>query len=748
MTAPPGPGRTAGGALALALLVVGCTVNAPKLPKATATATPAVLATTGPTAARSATPGPVASQPATSTAFGHVLGLDGRPAAGVQVRAYILSDASAGVIANNGGNVIANNGGNVIANNGGGWHLLDTGLVALTDADGGFPELKDPQGRPVNLEAVQQDNVKAITFGIKPGAGGVTLQLAHTGTITGKVTAAKAGGVTNFLGVDVFVPGTSYLAKTDAAGAYTIANVPVGSFSLVASKTGLGSANANGVKVSPDATVQAPDLDLSTVPPVITSLAPTAAGPGAEVTLTGDHFGATEGVTFTVSLGGGLAINPRRVDDHTIVVKLPDAAASGALSVSVGGIESNAVHVDVFAALFLPPALRTLRAGAKLPLVALAKDTTGAVAPANVTWTATGAATVEGGQLVAGNAGEGSLTAKSGNLSVTMPFKVYPDGPLVGTIAGDVRLNGQGFGDIDGPGAAARFTRPGAMVVDPAGVAYVAALVTHKIRKVTANGLVSTLAGNGTSGNADGVGADARFHDPQGIARDAQGNLLVADTGNNLIRKVTPAGRVTTFAGDGTLGVQDGPAAQARFNHPDHLAFDPAGNLLVLEASGTQIRKVAPDGTVSTLLAKSASGFKYANDLAVDAGGNLFLTDSSIHQIWRVTPDGKPAPFTLKGTTLTLPSALAVDPHGNLIVMDVLKYYDASGSDTRVLLVKPDGTATVLGTNKYTHVDGPLGTAGFSRLICLTYTPGGELWAFDDDDVDTILRRITGLPSP
>ena len=158
-------------------------------------------------------------------------------------------------------------------------------------------------------------------------------------------------------------------------------------------------------------------------------------------------------------------------------------------------------------------------------------------------------------------------------------------------------------GSADGTGSAARFAWPIGVAVDSTGNVYVADNGNDTIRKVTPAGVVTTLAGlAGSSGSADGTGSAARFYGPSGVAVDSAGNVYVADTGNYTIRKVTPAGVVTTLAGlAGTEGSADGTGSAARFSYPSGVAVDSAGNVYVADTGNNTIRKVTPAGVVTTL---------------------------------------------------------------------------------------------------------------------------------------------------
>jgi len=169
--------------------------------------------------------------------------------------------------------------------------------------------------------------------------------------------------------------------------------------------------------------------------------------------------------------------------------------------------------------------------------------------------------------------------------------KMTPAGAVT-TLAGLARS----YGSTDGTGSAARFDHPYGVAVDNAGDLYVADTRNHTIRKVTPDGIVTTLAGQAQqAGSADGFGGAARFQGPLRLAADNAGNIYVADSGNHLIRKVTATGTVTTVAGlAGNSGSADGTGDAARFNYPEDVAVDAAGNLYVADSFNAAIRKVTP----------------------------------------------------------------------------------------------------------------------------------------------------------
>ncbi len=232
--------------------------------------------------------------------------------------------------------------------------------------------------------------------------------------------------------------------------------------------------------------------------------------------------------------------------------------------------------------------------------------------------------------------------------------KITPEGAVT-TLAG----TGGQSGSTNGTGSEARFNAPIGLAVDAAGVVYVADSQNHTIRKITPLGEVTTLAGSaGNTGNANGTGSVARFNRPFGVALDGATNIYVADCNNHRIRKITPAGLVSTYAGSGISGTNDGAGTTARFKNPQGLAFDSATNLFVTDSQNYTVRKITPDGVVSTLAGfggqfgtndavGSAARFSYPNGVAVDSEGYIYVVDQGKATIRRITPSG--AVTTLAG---------------------------------------------------------------------------------------------------
>lgn len=245
----------------------------------------------------------------------------------------------------------------------------------------------------------------------------------------------------------------------------------------------------------------------------------------------------------------------------------------------------------------------------------------------------------------------------SGNLFVAdygnhIIRKISPAG-VVSTFAGST------YGYLDGAGATAQFYFPNGIAVDVSGNVYVTdgqGDWANRVRKITPDGVVTTLAGSDTAGSADGIGINAQFSAIYGIAVDASGNVYVSDYGNARIRKITPAGAVTTFAGS-SFGFADGLGAAAQFWNPAGVAVAASGNVYVADTGNQKIRKITPSGMVTTLAGSTvgvadgtgtSAQFNFPYSLAVDAQENVYVADDKNHKIRKITTDG--VVTTLAGT--------------------------------------------------------------------------------------------------
>jgi sugar lactone lactonase YvrE len=231
----------------------------------------------------------------------------------------------------------------------------------------------------------------------------------------------------------------------------------------------------------------------------------------------------------------------------------------------------------------------------------------------------------------------------------------WPDHPQGATglypVAGDIC--GVCSGSKDGTGAAARFNAPEGIAADSAGNLYVAEPASATIRKVTPQGTVTTLAGaNGAVGYADGAGSAARFNGPSRVETDSQGNLYVTDTGNSVVRKISASGLVATLAGNGTCGSADGRSTAAQFCNPKGVALDQWGNLWIADTGNHTVRRIDASGNVSTVAGSpgvcgSTNGrgdvarFCNPQDIDVDKWGNVYVVDTGNSTIRMIDPKGE-----------------------------------------------------------------------------------------------------------
>jgi len=319
----------------------------------------------------------------------------------------------------------------------------------------------------------------------------------------------------------------------------------------------------------------------------------------------------------------------------------------------------------------------------------------------------------------------------------------------VSTLAGS---NVSGF--ADGPGATALFNSPEAVRVDASGNVYVADTANHMIRKLTPDGMVTTFVGSGTAGSADGIGAAAQFNEPDGLGIDTEGNLYIADSGNNEIRKATPTGVVTTLAGSTTAGSADGIGAAAQFNNPGgSMAVDASGNLYVADINNHKIRKITPDGVVTTLAGSGTAGrldgtgvaaqFRLPYGVAVDASGNVFVADYGNNLVRKITPDGVVTTFAGSGTAGSAdgagasaqfngPSGIAFDASGNVYVSQL--------GNPAIRKITPAGVVTTLAGSGTAGLADGIGTAAqFDTPWDVQLDASGNLYVASDHAI----RKIT-----
>jgi serine/threonine protein kinase/sugar lactone lactonase YvrE len=310
-------------------------------------------------------------------------------------------------------------------------------------------------------------------------------------------------------------------------------------------------------------------------------------------------------------------------------------------------------------------------------------------------------------------------------------------------------------GSQDGAGTDARFQSPGGVAVDSAGNVYVADTGNNTIRKISPAGAVTTLAGlAGTHGGRDGDASAARFWAPFGIAVDVSGNTYVAEMANSAIRKISAAGKVSTLAGvAGFSGSADGMGDNAQFRNPWGVAADRTGTLYIADTSSSTIRKITPQGVVSTIAGMAGSpgssngigaqaGFLYPHGVVADSAGNLYVADTGNHTIRKITAlgalgmvttlAGRPGkPGLTDGppgvSQLSRPQGLAVDDAGRLYVADT--------DNLAIRILTSAGALTTL------SVTGDLG-----HPDAIAVDRQGNLYLADT--LNNVIRKVTPADAP
>ena len=317
-------------------------------------------------------------------------------------------------------------------------------------------------------------------------------------------------------------------------------------------------------------------------------------------------------------------------------------------------------------------------------------------------------------------------------------------------------LAGSGVqGIADGTGTNAQFKFPRAVAVDASGNVYVGddGPYNRKIRKITPSGVVTTLAGS-TIGYADGIGAAAKFSDIEALAVDASGNIFAAD--NCVIRKITPSGVVTTIAGGVTSGYADGIGTAAKFQSPFGIAVDGLGNIYVADSYNNKIRRISPTGVVTTLAGSTqgyadgigtAAQFYFPYGIAVDASSNLYVTDTYNDKIRKITPAGLVT--TLAGSTqgsadgtgtnaqFNRSWGIAVDSSGNVYVGDYGNY--------KIRKITSSGLVTTIAGGAVSgYADGSGYLALFKSTIGIAIDLSNNLYVGDTEN-QRIRKIITNL---
>ena len=319
----------------------------------------------------------------------------------------------------------------------------------------------------------------------------------------------------------------------------------------------------------------------------------------------------------------------------------------------------------------------------------------------------------------------------------------------VTTLAGST----QGF--ANGIGTNAQFNNPYGVATDTNGNVYVADHANHKIRKITSTGVVTTLAGS-TQGSNDGLAASAQFYFPNAIAVNSLGEVFVADTNNHRIRKISISGIVTTFAGS-IMGYSDGTGTEAKFSAPLGIAIDSNNNLYVTDSYNYKVRKITPAGVVTTFAGStigytdgmgSDAQFDRPMGIAIDTNGNLYLADINNKKIRKITSSGLVS--TLAGSIngnadgigtvaqFANPLGVAVDQQGNVYVADM--------DNQSIRKITPYGiVSTFTGASGGGYLDGPCSTAKFRNPTGVATDLNGNLYIADE--LNNKIRKISSILS-
>jgi hypothetical protein len=483
----------------------------------------------------------------------------------------------------------------------------------------------------------------------------------------------------------------------------------------------------------------------------------------------GGNYGSSDGVGTAArfNLPSSVAVdsagNVYVADtDNNTIRKVTPAGVVTTIA-GVAGVQGSADGTGS-AARFWGPQGVTVDSAGNLYVADWNNDTIRIATPVGTNWVVTTIAGQAGIQGSVDGTGSAALFNSPVGVAVDTDSNVYvadtgnntirtiTSAAMVSTIAGAYTSSGS----VDGTGNAARFNYPHGVAVGRAGNVFVADMKNCTIRKVTPAGAVTTVAGQaGNYGSSDGVGTAAMFSEPCGVAVDTNGNVYVADSGNNTIRKVTPAGVVTTLAGlVRVTGTNDGTGSSARFYFPESVAVDSADNVYVADTDNNTIRKVTPAGVVTTIAGVagtpgsvdgtgSAAQFWQPQGVAVDNAGNVYVADTDNNTIRKITLVGTNwVVSTIAGLAgnegsadgvgtfaqFYFPLGVSVDNSGNVYVADTV--------NKTIRKITPLGTNWVVSTiagsaGNYGSADGVGTAARFNLPSSVAVDSAGNVYVTD-----------------
>lgn len=492
-----------------------------------------------------------------------------------------------------------------------------------------------------------------------------------------------------------------------------------------------------------------------TVPlsPTITSFTPQKGIVGDEVTITGTHFGA---VAANVSVKfGAVSATPTSVSDTQLKVKVPASASSDKITVTVGS--QSVVSENTFSVL-LVPVITSISptkgfTGDVLTITGSNFSTDGSqnkvLFGVNEFPVISSTATELKVNIPEGASDGSVIVSVSGVKSAASPSLDVLNQFSVTSLAGGGSSNA---GFVDATGSSARFTLPSGIALDASGNLLVAEGLNSAIRKVTSAGVVTTFAGSSTSGTNDGTGASAQFLSPAVITKDASGNFFVGDY--NRVRKMTAGGVVTAFAGSGTSGYVNGNGTAAQFRSISGMVFDSNGNLYVADASDYRIRKITPAGDVTTFAGSgsygtadgvgTAASFASLSGMAIDGDNNIYVID--VPRIRKIKPDGTVTVYAGSTTSgyangsladarfSTNVTSLVFGPRNDLYVVD--------RGNSRIRRITPQGiVSSFLGTDQPGFADGGQNEARFLNPFGIVFDSNGVIYI--TDSYNNLIRKVT-----
>ena len=580
--------------------------------------------------------------------------------------------------------------------------------------------------------------------------GGVVTTFAGSGTQGATDGAGATARFNSPMGVAADTDGNLYVADTDSNKIRKITSAGV--VSTMAGSGSVGNSNGNstsasfnsprGITVDAAGNIFVADTSNHRIRKVTQAgVVSNFAGSGIQGSTDGSGSVANFSSPQSVAVDGSGNVYVADSYNH----KIRKVTSAGVVSTLAGAATSGSADGIGTSAGFANPTGVTVDPSGNVFVADHYNNKIRKITPAGMVITVAGSGNQRGNDGAGAEASftrpNGLVVDASGNIIVadsTNRIRKISPAAVVSTLAGRSLSK-------DGIGAEANFDSPASVAVDASGNVFVADSTNSIIRKISPLGAVSTIAGSGNIGTADGIGTAASFDRPNGVAVDGSGNLYVSDTYNHKIRKITPAGVVTTFAGSGSLGSVDGAGATARFGQPRGLAVDGSGNIYVSDTYNHMIRKITPAGVVITLAGSGASGsldgsgptarFFNPCGLTVDASGNVYVADSSNHKIRKITPAGVVTTFAGSGNVGSLdgsgpaasfnsPQQLAMDVSGNVFVADT--------RNRRIRKISPWGeVTTVAGSSTLGSADGFGTGASFNLPSGMAVDAAGSLYIAD-----------------